>query len=66
LQKLFQFGKVVISKCSAKADSKFSWKFLILLIDLILIFIINYKKYKNVLFSKRKSNVFAEFKQSSF
>lgn len=61
LQKLFHFDKVDISKCVIKSDSKFSL-FSILLVDLILIFIINYKKYKNILFSKRNYNVFAEFK----
>lgn len=56
LQKLFQFDKVDIPKCVVKSGSKFSLifnSFSIGLVDLILIFTINYKKYKDVLFSKR-------------
>ena len=62
LQKLFHFDKFKRSTSSVKPNIKFSRKFSILLVDLILKFIINYKKYRNILFSKRNYNVFAEFK----
>lgn len=61
LQKLFQFGNVGISANSMKADDQFSGKSSISLVDRVLIIIINYKKYKKVLLSKRNYNVCAEF-----
>jgi hypothetical protein len=50
LQKSFHCG---IFSQSAKTNNHFLLKFLISLVDLLVIFIINYKKYKNAVFSKR-------------
>jgi hypothetical protein len=61
LQKLFQFDKVIVSTNSVKSDGQFSQKFSMRLVDVAVLFIINYKKYKKVLFSKRNYYAFAEF-----
>jgi hypothetical protein len=61
LQKLFQFDKVIISTNSVNSDGQFSRKFSMRLVDSVLLFIINYKKYKKVLLLKRNYYAFAEF-----
>ncbi len=49
LQKLFQFDKVIISTNSVNLDGQFSRKFSRRLVDPVVLFIINYKKYRKVL-----------------
>jgi hypothetical protein len=61
LQKLFHFDKVIVSTNSVKSDGQFSQKFSMRLVDEAVLFIINYKKYKKVLFLKRNYYAFAEF-----
>ncbi len=59
LQKLFQFDKVIISTNSVNSDGQFSRKFSMRLVDPVVLFIINYKKYRKVLLSKRNYYAFA-------
>ena len=61
LQKVFQLDKVNVLANSVKSDIQFSRKFSMRLVDLLVLFIINYKKYKKVLLSKRNCYAFAEF-----
>lgn len=56
LQKSFQCGKVKLTKITNQCPL-----FLTSLVDLLVIFIIYCKKYKNAAFSKRNQYVFAEF-----
>jgi hypothetical protein len=50
LQKLFQCD--IFSKLT-KTTNQFPLQFLLSSVDLLVIIIINYKKYKNIAFSKR-------------
>ena len=61
LQKLFQFDRVRVLANSVRSNYQFFQEFLIRLVDSLLIFIINYKNYKNSLTKKRNYNAVAEF-----
>jgi hypothetical protein len=54
LQKLFQSDRVSLLANSVKSNYQFFQEFLTRLVDSLLIFIINYKKYKNSLAEEEK------------